>query len=181
MAAHRSVSLPWPPPPSDGMISHTSCRATATTPQAGTFSTVNSPPQQSANSPATSRTTSGSTIKKVRGRTLPQSAVLCASLAERTGPVPVPKAVPLAAPSGQWNQRQDWGDVWDALPHGVLLGSRLRQRRPLTLEGLCDLPCGLLGCEVCGVDDLGFVVQPGAGCLGVGLEIVMGITKVPPT
>jgi hypothetical protein len=35
--------------------------------------------------------------------------------------------------------------------------------------------CGVLevgGGEVCGVDDLGLVVQPGAGRLGIGLEVL---------
>ena len=34
-----------------------------------------------------------------------------------------------------------------------------------------DLPRGLVRWEVCGVDDLGFIVQPGAGCLGVRLQV----------
>ena len=41
-----------------------------------------------------------------------------------------------------------------------------------TLDGVCDLPGGLGRREVCGVDDLGLVVQPRAGCLGVEAEVV---------
>jgi hypothetical protein len=41
-----------------------------------------------------------------------------------------------------------------------------------TLDGFCDLPGGLGGCEVCRVDHLGPFVQPRAGCLGVELKML---------
>jgi len=44
--------------------------------------------------------------------------------------------------------------------------------RPQLFYGLCDLQGGLGGRQVCGVDDLGLIAQPGAGRLGVGLEVL---------
>jgi hypothetical protein len=38
-----------------------------------------------------------------------------------------------------------------------------------TIDGICDLLGGPGGREVCGVDDLGLIVQPGASRLSVGL------------
>lgn len=35
----------------------------------------------------------------------------------------------------------------------------------------CDLLCGLSRCDVGGVDDLCFIVQPGAGCVSVWFQI----------
>lgn len=43
--------------------------------------------------------------------------------------------------------------------------------RASTLDGVRDLQGDLAGGEVRGVDDLGLAVQPGAGRLGVGLEV----------
>lgn len=40
------------------------------------------------------------------------------------------------------------------------------------LDGPRDLQGGLAGCEVRGVDDLGLAEQPGAGRLGVRVEVL---------